>query len=111
MASILENVKTLLSLKDNEQDKLLEVIISNTQSRLLGLLPPEYTEVPARLNYIVEDVSVKRYNRVGAEGMSAESVDGRSSTYQANDFDEYLDDIERLFPDESKNKKGLGVFY
>ena len=94
----LENVKMLLS------------IINNTEKRLISLLPLETEEIPERLEYIVEEVSVKRFNRVGAEGMTQESVDGRSNTFQSNDFDEYMDVIDALFPKET-SKRGRGVFY
>ena len=48
--------------------------------------------------------------RVGAEGMTQESIDGRSNTFQSNDFDEYMDVIDALFPKET-SKRGRGVFY
>lgn len=106
----LENVKMLLSIDDDKQDKLLNIIIANTEKRLISLLPLETEEIPERLEYIVEEVSVKRFNRVGAEGMTQESVDGRSNTFQSNDFDEYMDVIDALYPKES-SKRGRGVFY
>lgn len=106
----LENVKMLLSIDDDKQDKLLNIIIANTEKRLISLLPIGIDEVPDRLEYIVEEVAVKRFNRVGAEGMTQESVDGRSNTFQSNDFDEYMDVIDALYPKES-SKRGRGVFY
>ena len=106
----LDNVKLLLSINDNVQDELLKRIIDNTEKRLISLLPIGIEEVPDRLEYIVEEVAVKRFNRVGAEAMSSESVDGRSSTFQANDFDEYMDVIDALYP-KSRAQKGRGVFY
>ena len=106
----LENVKLLLSINDNVQDELLKRIIDNTEKRLISLLPVDIEEVPDRLEYIVEEVAVKRFNRVGAEGMTQESVDGRSNTFQSNDFDEYMDVIDALYPKES-SKRGRGVFY
>lgn len=108
--AVLENVKKLLSINDDKQDELLEIIINNTEKRLISLLPLETEEIPERLEYIVEEVSVKRFNRVGAEGMTQESVDGRSNTFQSNDFDEYMDVIDALFPKET-SKRGRGVFY
>ena len=87
----LENVKMLLSIDDDKQDELLKIIINNTEKRLISLLPLETDEIPERLKYIVEEVSVKRFNRVGAEGMTQESIDGRSNTFQSNDFDEYME--------------------
>ncbi|WP_450626406.1 phage head-tail connector protein [Streptomyces sp. NPDC001193] len=108
--AVLENVKKLLSINDDKQDELLEIIINNTEKRLISLLPLETEEIPERLEYIVEEVSVKRFNRVGAEGMTQESIDGRSNTFQSNDFDEYMDVINALFPKET-SKRGRGVFY
>ena len=106
----LDNVKLLLSINDDLQDELLKKIIDNTEKRLISLLPLETETIPERLEYIVEEVAVKRFNRVGAEAMSSESVDGRSSTFQSNDFDEYMDVIESLYP-KSRSQKGRGVFY
>ena len=106
----LDNVKLLLSIKDNVQDELLKRIIDNTEKRLISLLPVDIEEVPDRLEYIVEEVAVKRFNRVGAEGMTTESVDGRSNTFQANDFDEYMDVIDQYTP-RTTGKRGVGIFY
>ena len=104
--STLENVKLLLSINDNVQDDLLKRIIDNTEKRLISLLPIGSDEVPDRLEYIVEEVAVKRFNRVGAEGMTQESVDGRSNTFQANDFDEYMDVIDQYTPRNSDKRGG-----
>lgn len=106
----LDNVKLLLSINDNVQDELLKRIIDNTEKRLISLLPIGIEEVPDRLEYIVEEVAVKRFNRVGAEGMTTESVDGRSNTFQANDFDEYMDVIDQYTP-RTTGKRGAGIFY
>lgn len=106
----LDNVKLLLSINDNVQDELLKRIIDNTEKRLISLLPIGIDGVPDRLKYIVEEVAVKRFNRVGAEGMTTESVDGRSNTFQANDFDEYMDVIDQYTP-RTTGKRGAGIFY
>lgn len=108
--AVLENVKKLLSINDDKQDELLEIIINNTEKRLISLLPVDIEEVPERLEYIIEEVAVKRFNRVGAEGMTQESVDGRSNTFQANDFDEYMDVIDQYTP-RTTGKRGTGIFY
>ena len=76
----LENVKMLLSIDDDKQDELLKIIINNTEKRLISLLPLETEGIPERLEYIVEEVSVKRFNRVGAEGMTQESIGDPSNT-------------------------------
>ncbi|MHC3758885.1 phage head-tail connector protein [Staphylococcus succinus] len=106
----LEDVKLLIGLQDKTQDAQINKIIEVTEKRLISLLPKEVTIVPDELQYIVEEVAVKRYNRIGAEGMDSESVDGRSSSYQPNDFDEYLSIIEDMYA-ESSSKKGSIKFY
>lgn len=104
---MLDNIKVMLGITDTLEDDKLNIIIKNTTSRLLSMLP--FDVLPIDLNYIVEEVSIKRYNRIGAEGMSNESVEGRSNTYLTNDFDEYLNVIERYqIIDE---KKGSVTFY
>ncbi|EZT61885.1 phage head-tail connector protein [Staphylococcus aureus] len=105
-----ENIKVLLGLKDSKQDGLLDIIIKNTESRLLSKLPFNLKEVPENLSFIVEEVAVKRYNRIGSEGMTTESVEGRTNTFQANDFDEYQSTIDELYPKEN-GAKGSIKFY
>lgn len=105
-----ENIKVLLGLKDSKQDGLLDIIIKNTESRLLSKLPFNLKEVPDNLSFIVEEVAVKRYNRIGSEGMTTESVEGRTNTFQANDFDEYQLIIDELYPKEN-GAKGSIKFY
>ncbi|HDZ8686829.1 phage head-tail connector protein [Staphylococcus aureus] len=105
-----ENIKVLLGLKDSKQDELLDIIIKNTESRLLSKLPFNLKEVPDNLSFIVEEVAVKRYNRIGSEGMTTESVEGRTNTFQANDFDEYQSIIDELYPKEN-GAKGSIKFY
>ncbi|WP_192948091.1 phage head-tail connector protein [Staphylococcus ureilyticus] len=111
MADMLKNVKTMLSITDDKQDDILKNIINNTEQRLLVKLPEHEKEIPSKLLFIVEEVAIKRFNRIGAEGMSTESVDGRTNTFINGDFDEYLDDIERLYPSETNSKRGMGTFY
>lgn len=112
MADTLSSVKTLLSINDDEQDALLGKIIDHTQAKLLTYLPSDKEEVPSKLGFVVEEVAVKRYNRVGAEGMRSESLDGHSTKFQDNDFDEFLDIIERLYPiDNGSNRAGSVTFY
>ncbi|TJY13993.1 phage head-tail connector protein [Staphylococcus chromogenes] len=109
----LDNVKTMLAITDNKQDALLSQIIENTEKRLLFKLPIGFNAVPSDLSFIVEEVAVKRFNRIGAEGMQSESVEGRSATFRDDDFDEYMADIEKRYPDlsASESRKGYVNFY
>lgn len=87
--SIKDDVKTLLT---GDVDKQLEVIEARTQERLKQLLGG-LEDVPTQLEYIVVDVSIKRFNRIQNEGMKSYSEEGLSFTFQDSDFDEYKDEI------------------
>lgn len=98
---VLDDIKKLLGDLEG-RDGLLEVIVSLTQHRLETLLGVE--EVPDELEYIVTEVSVSRFNRIGSEGISSHTVEGESMSFSSNDFEPYTDDIEawRLSNKESR---------
>lgn len=107
----LSELKTMLQITDDKRDDILELIVKDTTQALslkLGLLPSE--SVPDVLDYIVRGVCVKRYNRLANEGMTAYTQEGESITYNANDFDEYLDDINRWKDDHDKGDNLSGRF-
>ena len=101
--TILKNVKELLGNPKNIDDKL-NVIIELTQKRLGNLLSVK--EVPEELEYIVVEVSVIRFNRIGSEGVSSHSVEGESMSFNDDDFDSYDKDIRSWLNNQSDLKKG-----
>lgn len=88
---VLSSVKLLTGL-DNSRDDLLNEIISLTEMRLLNLLGA--SEVPFTLSYILVEVTIRRFNRIGSEATTSHTVDGESMSFKDDDFDDYLDDIE-----------------
>lgn len=107
----LEEVKNRIGLTDNEQDKQLNSIINNVAAELLSRLPVDTISIPDRLRFIVVEVSTKRYNRIGAEGMSTDSQDGRSNSFERNDFEEYQGIIDALYPKFDSSERGSVNFY
>ena len=92
---MLEDLKRMLGLsgqKDEELEQKLEWILGATTSRLkvlLGGIDPGND-----LDYIVTEVSIIRYNRIGSEGFQSHTVEGESVGFLNSDFDSYMDDIE-----------------
>ncbi|NCB82120.1 MAG: phage head-tail connector protein, partial [Bacilli bacterium] len=79
--------------------------------RLLLILGSDIKEVPPELEYVVLDVSLKRFNRIGQEGMQSYSQEGLSMTFSESDFDEYADEIESWRKSrETKGDKKIGRF-
>ena len=102
----LEYVKQLTG--DNPQ---VEAIYNNIAERLLHRI--KNTEIPLGLEYIVEEATIRRFNRIGSEGMKSESVEGHSVTYiDGDELAPYesviVDYLEALLPDE--RKKGVVYF-
>ena len=109
---MLETIKQLLGLnglKDStEIDKTLNTIISLTTDRLKNLLGSD-KDVPGRLGYIITEVSIVRYNRIGSEGLSSHNIEGESMTWSDNDFKPFMDDIESYLANQTEddsNKRG-----
>ncbi|SQE63900.1 phage head-tail connector protein [Staphylococcus aureus] len=105
----LKTLKTRIGIDDEQQDEQLKVIISNVEKELLAMLPTIEDTIPEEIEFIVVEVSTKRYNRIGAEGMTSETQDGRSSSYELNDFDEYKSVLNNLYFKD--DKKGFVHFY
>ena len=102
----LTDLKTMLQIKDNKRDDILNLISKNTESALCFKLGEK--KVPDELSYIALEVAVKRYNRIANEGMSQYSQEGESITFNSNDFDEFVDDIDQWKNNNDKKPKSLG---
>ena len=102
---MLEKIKLLLGITDNDLDTKLTLIVDSVTARLkllLGGLNP-----PSDLEHIIVEVSIIRFNRIGSEGMSAQSVEGESNTYQDNDFSGFADEIEAFKASQNNTKLGV----
>lgn len=72
---LIDRILLLLSIdnKDLDKQKLIEEIISLVATPVALYLGVE--EVPAELEYIIIELAIARYNRIGAEGYSEEKND------------------------------------
>lgn len=104
---MLSKVKTLIGLNDDSQDTLLGVIIDTTDQALCFKLQEDI--VPTELSYIEQEVSIRRFNRIKNEGMASYTQEGESITFNSNDFDDFLDDINEWRRRHKKDVKSLGT--
>ena len=91
---MIEQVLILLGISDPTEQvtSLLNTIIEMTQQRLQLRLGT--SAVPTELEYIVVEVSVVRFNRIGSERLSSHNVEGESMTWNSeDDFKPYLSEI------------------
>lgn len=111
MDETLEEVKRSLEVDNEELDKQLADFIKRISSQLcvrLGSLE----SVPAALNYIVVECTIKRFNRKGNEGMSSYGQEGESISY-GKLLDEFEDDISAYKEKQRENsvpRRGVARF-
>lgn len=70
---MLQKIKTLLGIPDALQDPVIEQIVEDVTSHLTILLGKE---VPNELEFIIREISIRRFQRLGSEGMKSELVEG-----------------------------------
>lgn len=92
------------------QRQLIGRIIEVTTAKLLSKLDQETTEVPGKLQYIVVEVSIKRFNKIGSEGMISETVEGHKMDFSSHDFDEYENDINKYLDENQTISKKVVRF-
>ena len=87
---LLNRIKTLLQINDN--DELIYEITEITKEKILNYINEK--ELPSELEFILVEMAISRFNKIGSEGFSSESTDGKSISYE-DDFEiykQYLDD-------------------
>lgn len=103
---MLKDFKILLGIPedDTSQDSKLNLILSGTRSRLKALLGGQ--DPPESLGYIITDVAVIRFNKIGSEGLSSHSVEGESLSFSDDDFAGYREDIQTYLDSQEEAKRG-----
>lgn len=107
---MLDSLKVLLGIdaSDSGRDELLELIISSATARLKTLLGG--LEPPKSLDYIIREVAVIRFNKIGSEGMASHSVEGESLAFSADDFEGFAADIQAFLDTQKQTARGKVKF-
>ena len=87
---LLNRIKTLLNTEGNEN--LIYEIVNITESKILNYI--NATEMPKELEFVLIELAIQRFNRIGSEGIASESIDGKSVSYDDDfvGYKHYLDD-------------------
>ena len=90
---MLDKMKRLLGAEGTEErDELFSDLIEIASKRLKLLIGAN--DVPEQLEYIVVDVAIMRFNRIGSEGINHHTVEGELAIYAVDDFKPYAADIQ-----------------
>lgn len=85
-------------------DANLTWILESARERLKILLGG--TDPPDNLQYIIIEVAIIRYNKIGSEGLNSHSVEGESLSFTDNDFAGYMDEIEAYLDAQADTQRG-----
>lgn len=106
---MLTKIKKWIGITDSEKDDILQEIIDATEQRLISKLDGA-TVVPKKLEYIIVEVSIMKYNRRGDEGLKSYGQTGHSMTYTDDYFKEYENDIELWNKKNGSSMRGKVVW-
>ena len=103
---MLNELKLMLGIAsdDTSLDDLLKLIISGATARLKMLLGG--LEPPDSLDYVIREVAIVRYNRMGSEGMASHTVEGESQNFTDSDFTGFMDDIQAYLDTQKSSTRG-----
>lgn len=101
---MLNDLKLMLGITGTDRDDLLNLIISTARARLKTLLGG--IEPPDSLSYIVREVSIIRYNKIGSEGVASHTVEGESLSFVDSDFDGFAEEIQAFLNTQKDNARG-----
>ena len=102
---MLENLKMLLGLEnDDSRDDLLTVIINLVTARLKLLIGG--IEPPEEMEHIIIDVAIARFNKIGSEGLSSHSVEGETMSFTNDDFEGFSAEIQAFLDGQKNNSRG-----
>ena len=108
---VLERVKPLLGIQEDDfsQDNALALLIKNVM-RMILLKIPKAGYIPEELEWIVDEATMKRYNKLGSEGLTTETNEGVQFIYNKDGLlDEYIPFIEDYL-DEHPDLRTKGKF-
>lgn len=104
-------IETLLGLDLDEKDEArVAIYIQQAKQAIMVYIQPylEYNYFPTELNYLVDQLTLARFNKFHNEGMNSISEEGLSMTFDSNDLTNYLPDIQAWIDSTGKDASQQG---
>lgn len=110
----LKRMQTLLGLELDQQDqeRVKAYIVQAKQAIMVYIRPYlEDNTFPIELNYLVDQLSLAKYNKFHSEGMNSISEEGLSMSFNSNDLKDYMPDIQAWIDatGNDDSQKGIAV--
>ena len=108
----LKRMQTLLGLELDQQDqeRVKAYIVQAKQAIMVYIRPYlEDNTFPIELNYLVDQLSLAKYNKFHNEGMNSISEEGLSMSFNSNDLKDCLPDIQAWIDATGKDDSTKGI--
>lgn len=102
----IQRMQTLLGVELDDADKgRVETYIVQAKQAIMVYIRKYLDDdnFPTELNYLVDQLTLAKYNKFHNEGMNSISEEGLSMTFNSNDLKDYLPDIEAWIDSTGKN--------
>lgn len=100
----LKKVKLLVSIGDTKQDDLLNLLLEDNEARLLSYINQDGNNIvtyPTEISWLLREITVRRFNRIGDEGKKSSSESDVSATWSDDDVFDYA-----VYLNKYRTKKG-----
>lgn len=115
MEQIKNNIKLLKGIVDELQDELLDVILVESNARILAYVnkkrESKLLALPDDLEYILQDVATVRFNRLNSEGTQQDSEEGTSFVWQNSYLSEHEDVLQSQWDEDNEGYPKQGKIY
>lgn len=96
--TLLDSIKLRIGIEDNKQDALINDIITDVQARVLAYVNQDglvQSELPSGLDFVIKDVTIRIYNKIGDEGKESSSEGNVSNSWETTaDLSDYSDVLD-----------------
>lgn len=103
----LNRIKIKLGLNDGNKDELLAVLFEDASNLICTYINSDV--LPNKLSWIAEEIAIKRYRKIGAEGIKTEQIDVISTQFDDSIIAEYQITIDQYIKNNS-NPVSVRIF-
>lgn len=102
----IEKIKAKLNIQNKDDDLILSLLLDDAVNLIMLYL--EVNEFPEELGFIAEDIAVKKYRRMGNEGVQSEKIDVLTTTFASSKYlEEYIPYLDLYKKNTLKKNKKL----
>lgn len=100
----LNRIKIKLGLNDGNKDELLTVLFDDASNLVCTYINSDV--LPNKLSWMAEEIAIKRFRKIGAEGIKSKQIDVIRKDFDENILSEYIVALDKYIK-ENSNKLRL----